>query len=241
MVKLPGFAQAIPCLFFAASLFAHPPSKDAADDQSGRKITIWMYNYAQVPAALVTKAQVEMTRIFAEMGVGTRWLTCPVQETKGQETTECQGRMLATDLAILLLHRVTLPVRTTPHGTLGSADVFTNGQFGHYVRLSCDNILDPRDFEGEEAANILAAAALHETGHLLLNSTDHSSIGVMRAKWDREDFRNASMGRLLFTASQAELIRKQVEARASQAQPERAQSREISVQTLPPVMEGSQP
>ena len=63
---------------------------------------------------------------------------------------------------------------------------------------------------------ILAAAMAHEIGHLLLGSNSHSSTGIMRAKWNRDELELARLGRLLFTPEQSALIRAEVLARAGQ-------------------------
>ena len=60
---------------------------------------------------------------------------------------------------------------------------------------------------------ILAAAMAHEIGHLLLGSNSHSSTGIMRAKWNRDELELARLRRLLFTPDQSKLIRANVLAR----------------------------
>jgi hypothetical protein len=57
----------------------------------------------------------------------------------------------------------------------------------------------------------------HEVGHLLLPIQSHSSRGLMRAHWDRNDLELAQEGRLRFTGEQADLIRSKLSRRAEPA------------------------
>jgi hypothetical protein len=63
-------------------------------------------------------------------------------------------------------------------------------------------------------AVILGHAAAHEIGHLLLGSNSHSPLGLMRGSWSRQDLQRATGGDLLFTPSQALLIRQAIYSRA---------------------------
>lgn len=62
-----------------------------------------------------------------------------------------------------------------------------------------------------EAANIswltaLSYATAHEIGHLLLGAGSHSSRGVMKAAWNRQDFLDMAQNRLRFAPEQARLL-----------------------------------
>jgi hypothetical protein len=43
----------------------------------------------------------------------------------------------------------------------------------------------------------------HEIGHLLLDQSNHSKEGIMRAQWRDYDLKRISEGRMSFTADQA--------------------------------------
>jgi len=53
----------------------------------------------------------------------------------------------------------------------------------------------------------------HEIGHLLLGTPEHSSRGIMRARWEREDLRDAARRCLVFNSEQAEKMRANVRSR----------------------------
>ena len=49
---------------------------------------------------------------------------------------------------------------------------------------------------------VLAYAAGHEIGHLLLGDQAHTPRGLMKAHWDKDDFRDMKQKRLHFTLDQ---------------------------------------
>src|SRR5262249_55447536 len=70
-----------------------------------------------------------------------------------------------------------------------------------------------------EVAPILGIAMAHEIGHLLLQSREHSSEGIMRRYWSSTDLQSAAQSGLHFTAEQARRMRDEV-LRWSAQQPE---------------------
>jgi len=68
---------------------------------------------------------------------------------------------------------------------------------------------------------MLANVAVHELGHLLLRSTAHSLIGLMRAQWDQSDLQRAAWGQLRFSSEESKRLRAEVLARAGQQEVDR--------------------
>ena len=188
------------------------------------EITLWIYNYAQVPQQTVTKAKMEMAKILSQAGIMTEWIDCPISSSEAEENAACQQRMRSTELAIMILHKVKLPSGASRDTYLGTAEVLTNRRPGHYIYLSYDNIRDSFYSGGISSAEILAGVAVHEIGHALFRSIEHSPAGLMRAKWDRQDLQNIAMGRLFFTPQQAEILQAEVAARANEDGPNLAVS-----------------
>ena len=63
------------------------------------------------------------------------------------------------------------------------------------------------DHFGASRTLVLACAIAHEIGHLLLPTSRHSDLGLMRASWDRDDFGRAERGQLRFSNEEAALLR----------------------------------
>ena len=68
---------------------------------------------------------------------------------------------------------------------------------------------------GIHASALLGHVMAHEMGHLLLPHGAHSLTGIMRAEWDPAQVRDATRGRLTFTADQAAVIRERLQASVS--------------------------
>ena len=180
------------------------------------RILIWVYNYPHVPDRTLAEAEREVTRIFAKAGIRAEWIQCPVSAAEAQAHPACQDRMSARDLALTILPQFNASTRGNSDSYFGSAQVFSNGQFGHYAYVYYDRVEDTENRGGASSHQILAAVALHEIGHLLLCSNAHSRTGLMRAQWDRRDLENAAQGQLCFTPQQAHIIYAEVRARAAQ-------------------------
>src|SRR5262249_29929731 len=95
-----------------------------------------------------------------------------------------------------------------PHPVLGAAIQTDNGTalaYVYYRRVQSE----ARQYGSSEAL-VLACAIAHEVAHLLLPSRTHSTLGLMRARWDRDDFGRAERGQLRFSDEEAALIRARV-------------------------------
>ena len=64
--------------------------------------------------------------------------------------------------------------------------------------------LERRSLAGRGA--ILGAVMAHEIGHLLLERTDHSPFGILRASWNDADLKAIAQRRMDFTPQQGSMI-----------------------------------
>lgn len=183
-------------------------------------IAVWIYNYARVPEFVLADAQHDVARIFAGAGVEVSWVRCPVSAEDVRAHPACQNGMYANELALEIFRKSEDPSLhlDRPKGRLGDhyfgwADVFTNGQYGHYAYIFYDQVLAPENRWRASESQVLATVAAHELGHLLLRSGAHSPSGLMRERWDRDDLLRAAWGRLRFAPIEAAHIRAEVHNR----------------------------
>ena len=200
------------CLSLSFILMAHltgsAKTLALSADKTGPslRLTVRVFNYAQVSPETWNLAQEVAARILHRTGTETHWVKCSLSSEGTLTPAVCEQPAQPSDLVLRLVPVSaatraqfgdgTLGIAAQPEkGTPGSASVF-------YSRV-------------EELAKggtasvpvILGHAAAHEIGHLLLGSNSHSPLGLMRARWSRQDLQNARVGNLLFMPEQAAAVR----------------------------------
>ncbi len=186
------------------------------DDQMGQKpiINLYVYNYARVPESTLREAENQVGKIFRKIGVETRLLRFPVFSQK--EQLEFANRppqaSPGLDLRISILPRLRAKPLVEELGLndrIFGVSLRTEDQPGQLAYVFYYHVSDftQKNDLIEHKARILGLAIAHEMGHLLLPYNTHSSTGIMRATWDREDLRRGANGNLLFTQKEAGLIR----------------------------------
>ena len=99
------------------------------------------------------------------------------------------------------------PAHALP-GALGYA--FPAAKAGAHATILYDRI-EPLGQSGVISVSALLGYAMaHEIGHVLLGTTEHSSDGVMKARWGKPEYRRAAGGLLEFTPSQGAAIRERL-------------------------------
>jgi len=150
-------------------------------------VTLQVQNRAHVADDVLAQAQAEVTRIYARAGVNAVWAN-PAQVRVIILTRE------ASDLVN--------PIKDAMGFAPGSE--VRRGRVAYILAYRVD---DEAQAHGMDRAALLGAAMAHEVGHLLLSINAHSKTGIMRADWNEEDFRRASVKQLFFTAEQGTQIR----------------------------------
>jgi len=166
-------------------------------------VVLHLSNAAGVPPPIVAKAEIEVTRVYRDIGVDIEWSR--LRSLAGDEPSS---------IHIILIPYETGDLQQRPKTVMGAAIRTEQGTKMAYVFY--------RRVESEAAqyafsvAYVLACAIAHEVGHLLLPDSRHSTAGLMRACWDRDDFRRADMGQLRFVPEQAGLIRARLQPAAEE-------------------------
>jgi hypothetical protein len=142
--------------------------------------------------------------IFKHAGIRTRWLSCPLS---------CEEPWGPADFAFRINYRAEARKNGVPDA-VGYA--FPFGEWS-YASISYELIQElAKAFSGRPSlAEILGHVMAHEIGHLVLRSERHSQVGIMRAKWNVQDWENAAQGHLNFTPQDADSLRNEVLKRAN--------------------------
>lgn len=194
----------------------------AASTNPRPTLTIQVINSAHVKEKTVIKAEEIAARIFRKAGIEIRWTDA------FQLSTDPQGNHGSEDSANLSLIHLNIAPQvlrelSIPKAAMGLAP--GNGRNRQWAYVFYDRIKGMAKIQMQARmmgdaltsatpAQILGNAMAHEVGHLLLNLTGHSAIGLMRGDWNLDDLRDISYGKLNFTSQQTEAIRAEVNRRS---------------------------
>jgi hypothetical protein len=183
-----------------------------ARNQGGRhpRISVWAYNYAQVPEQTLDRGEKEAARIFCEIGVDISWGNCNPATTDIHLDANCTQETGPLNLALRILPGFATVHGVTNRNTMGLS-------FGYLASVSFRWVTEEAAVLNIAPSEILGPAIAHELGHLLLRQPGHSRVGIMRSRWNREDFQRAPLGSFSFTREQAESIRAEVRERSRAA------------------------
>jgi hypothetical protein len=162
------------------------------------RLRVSVFNSAPISAETIERAEGEASRVLRDAGVEIIWLNCP--QRKEQEAA--LGRCVEAQFPFHLHLTIVRASRGLKVSTVGIAFSGEDGR-GCYADLFHDVIQQLQEETHVPAAAILGHAMAHELGHLLLGTSSHTPIGLMRAHWDREDLIQAAKGNLRFSHDQS--------------------------------------
>jgi hypothetical protein len=165
----------------------------------GPIVWVSVYNDAHLEPKIMLRAEGEAVRVFKAAGFR---LICTDGRGSYQRPSEDS---VATHLFI----RIMPDSKDLNEDTFGVSFL---GENGHGI--FADIFVGPAEKLSEDykvsLAAVLGHVMAHEVGHLLLGFKAHSSQGIMRPHWQREELVQAAMGRLRFTDFQADVMQQTV-------------------------------
>ena len=183
-------------------------SQTSAAVPARAEITISVYDYARVSTELLAAAEEDARRVFRQAGVETVWATC-LPKLERIQPSGCYT-VDTTHLMLKILPRAISAQARDRSDVLGTALLDGKG-VGYYAYVFYDSV--QRVAEARKLGHAMLGDVLaHEIGHLLLGSNSHSVSGIMSAHWYGEDLRRISEAAMLFTPSQARMLRSRLES-----------------------------
>ncbi len=194
-------------------------SEGAATGEAGgssrtARTTIRIYDQVPMEGATLDRAKEVTSRIFLAAGIAIDWVDCHDVRQGGDET--CTRPVGVNEISVRIVRKPPpvlrsenrflngLTLRFDPEGGSGLISIF----YDRVEQIALPMLAD------ELAATIHLCRALvlghllaHEIGHLLLPNTNHSQFGIMRARLEREDWKLAARGLLLFTREESVSMR----------------------------------
>src|SRR6202166_3186724 len=153
-----------------------------------QKLDVFVNQDKLIPFVTLQSAKALASRMLATADVRVAWHGVAPSEWKGRNR--------------VIIIRIEMNVPTASHpGTLGYAMLFE----GVHISIFYDRILqmDREDL----ASRLLAHAMVHEITHMLQGVERHSATGVMKARWDWDDYFEMKHHPLPFTPEDIQLIR----------------------------------
>ena len=132
------------------------------------------------------------------------WRMCPASPS-------CDAAMAPGELAIRIV-RAPVPLHQTPTLPLGDALIDTSRGTGVLATVYIDRIVRLAANAGVDCRALLGRAIAHELGHLLLATTTHGPVGLMRAYWSQEEVRRGQPRDWTFAPTELAAMRRHAEA-----------------------------
>ena len=179
---------------------ASPHVRAAGEQAPLASITVVVTDYADVPLAILNRAQVEAGRTYRRMGVRTTWLASARSST---------GPPADSEFAIKLIIQPQL-AGANGHGSRSAmaAALRTQSAREGSIYVFYDRVTDVAAINQADTALLMGIVIAHEMGHLLLHHADHAAEGLMRGVWDADAMRQGATGLLWFSPSEVDAIRK---------------------------------
>ena len=157
----------------------------------------------------------EMERIFRKARIEANWTNCGTRDTLNPA---CIGVLGSSDF-ILRIFGGGLARGSGLYGSI-LGTFLTPVKGGVLASVYYGTVEELAKQRMASSPQILAHAAAHELGHLLLAQLPHTPQGIMRAQWGLTDLQDMSMRRLNFNSAQAELMREDLQKRMEGARAE---------------------
>ena len=168
------------------------------------KVDVEMTSQVNIPMGLLKDGEQAATMIFSGIGIQLTW----ADESQRARLSEAGLHSLATQ---------EIAVEIIPHAPAGFSSIalamaLPRAVSGVRIAVFYDRVEPLLRGHHASQATILGYVLAHEIGHVLQGVARHSDVGVMRARWLDNDFKQMSLGALTFTNEDIQLIRHRFES-----------------------------
>ncbi|PWT85515.1 MAG: hypothetical protein C5B57_02785 [Blastocatellia bacterium] len=174
-----------------------------------------IYDAYGVTAADLEKARATAEAILKRAGVELR--LCPPSSVSARpsEATFCDATPELRDFAV----RITAAGARDVDGSLGYSLVDVDQRAGSLATIFADRVHELARQAGSNMAILLGRAMAHEIGHLLLGTSTHSRVGLMRSHWLVPELRRDLQWDWFFSGRDAAEMRRRLAARSRREAP----------------------
>lgn len=175
----------------------------------GFQVTVFVFNSVYVSSRDLLLAEVRAAEIFKNVDIRVIWVAGLTSKDAADHRVSQAWNPADLDL------------RIWPRSMARGVAIHSNAlgyclsiERGQAVLLS-DAIDNISASWGIDLADILGVTIAHEIGHLLLKTSTHSKLGVMKARYVQEDFTSAGQESLRFTRGEGNAMRNEARRRMS--------------------------
>ena len=173
-----------------------------SENRTTLEVRLYTMEGRLVPMQALALGMSTATRILRQAGVRVRWLKeDPTRFAKSQEA-RCASERTGGTIVMNF-------IETPPNGLEPSvvAKAYPYARDGVRITFFRDRLQTFFDAMPSRAGSVLGHLMAHEITHVLQGISRHSEIGLMRARWSLEDYRQMPSNPLPLTPYDIKLIR----------------------------------
>jgi len=165
------------------------------------QLVVRVYDSVGVPPADVERARASVGAILASVGIDPIWRPCHV--------STCTGPVKPHEVVLRF-------VKSSPgsaRDSLGSSLIDVSQHAGSLGTIYADRVRALATQAGVDEGELLGRAIAHEIGHMLIGTSEHSRVGLMRAVWVTNELRRGQASDWVFSGREGAELRQRLEAR----------------------------
>ena len=172
-------------------------------------VVVRIYDASGIMAGTNRQALDQARKALDAASIDVIWRLCPASPS-------CNAPLAPGELAIRIV-RAPVPQHYSGTLALGDATIDTRAGAGVLATVYVDRIEWLAHETGTDSRALLGRAIAHELGHLLLASTTHAPVGLMRAHWSQEEVRRGQPRDWSFAPTELAAMRRRAQTRERDA------------------------
>jgi hypothetical protein len=165
------------------------------------QLPVRLYDSVGVPPADLARARISVGAILASAGIEPIWRPCHV--------LPCIGPVKPHEVVLRLVKSGPASAKES----LGFSVIDISHRSGSVATIYLDRVDALAMESAADPGELLGRAIAHEIGHLLIGSTNHPRVGLMRAVWASGELRRRLPSDWVFSDREAAELRRHLVAR----------------------------
>jgi hypothetical protein len=177
------------------------PSRAIGGPVTRPSVIIRIYDSVGLASDRLTTARHAVSAVLKPAGIDITWRDCRRAGTNG---SSCNGALEPTEVIIRVVNAAST---TQADDRLGYSSVDVQHHYDCLATVFADRIEAMAGRTQSDQATLLGHVMAHEIGHLLMGTSTHSPIGLMRKRFSDDELRRRSQIDWQLTRSDAKNVR----------------------------------